>query len=124
MTEKSIIGFGKFTDLTVQNLLDFKKTRDIRWIYFNCSMLSFKDEILEWAGITSEYRIEKPGTNKELYYKLNEYHKNKMSGFLILKKSCHTKRVLKSKMKDNNRVDRMRFSKGSLQAINQGHKRF
>lgn len=124
MTEKSIIGFGKFTDLSVQNLIDMKKTREIRWIYFNCSMLSFKDNILDWAGIINEYRIEKPGTNKELYYQLNDEKKKRMSGFEIMKKGLHTNKVLKSRMKDNKRVDRFRFSKSSLQAINHGHKNF
>lgn len=124
MTEKSIIGFGKFTDLSVQNLIDMKKTREIRWIYFNCSMLSFQDNILDWAGIINEYRIEKPGTNKELYYKLNDEKKRIMSGFTILKKDSHTRKVLKSRMKDNRRAERFKFSKASLQAINHGHKNF
>jgi len=101
MTEKSIIGFGKFTDISVQNLIDMKKTREIRWIYFNCSLLSFKDNILDWAGITDEYRIEKPGTNKELYYQLNDEKKKKLSGFAILKKDCHTRKVLQQSFRSD-----------------------
>jgi len=121
MTEKSIIGFGKYTDLSVGNLLAQLKTKELRWIYYNCSMLSFMPNILDLIYITDEFKIQKPGTNKELGQQLNEICKKRMSGFTNFKIANHTRRVLKSKMTASRKVDNIRFSKGTLQRKNQGH---
>lgn len=120
MTEKSIIGFGRYTDLSVGNLLAMKKTRDLRWIYYNCSMLSFIPDILDKIGITEGYRIEKPGTDKEMGLMVNELARIRISGFMQLKKQLHAKKVLKSKMYDRINKDKIRYSKSAMQARNQG----
>ena len=59
--------FGhKFPGKTVQELIDDKKTGYLRWIYYNIQHMNFLPEVLDVLGITGEWLIEKPGTNKEL----------------------------------------------------------
>ena len=120
MTEKSIIGFGKYTDLTVRNLIDQRKTTELRWIYYNCSLLTFKPEILEFLGIVDEYVIEKPGKNPDMYEKLQQYKFSRMHGIDRLKSMNHSKKVHNSKFVGFIKKDSMFFSKANMQARNQG----
>jgi len=121
MTEKSVIGFGKYTDLRVQDLLNQRKTRDLRWIYYNCSLLTFMPNILEEIGVTEEHRIEKPGKNHDLGIELNEAKKKRILGFQKLKNQSHTRRVIKANNASRRFVDHIKYSKGSLVARNHGH---
>jgi len=67
MTRKSVIGFGKAFDRTVEDLIRIGKKRELCDIYFKCSHITFFDDILDEIGITEEWRIQKPGTNRERY---------------------------------------------------------
>lgn len=122
MTEKSIIGFGKFTDLTVQNLIDMRRTPELRWIYYNCSMLSFKDNILDFLGITDEFKIDKPGKDKEKFLQIQEEKDKKTCGFDKLKRKMHNTAIEKANYVGYMKRDRIYFSKSSMQAKNQGRK--
>ena len=65
MARKSEFTFGKWELYTVQQVLDLKGYRSLRWYYYNCSMVSFLPDILDELWITEEWRIEKPGTDPE-----------------------------------------------------------
>lgn len=67
MTEKSIIGIGKFRNETVGRLLKEKRYLDLVSIYYNLSHITFFDNILMELKITEEWRIQKPGENVEKY---------------------------------------------------------
>lgn len=72
LTGKSTLNFGKYKDSTVDTLIGMKKNKNLVSIYFKLSKITFIDNILDQLGITEEYRIEKPGTNKTLFRKFAE----------------------------------------------------
>lgn len=68
---------------TVQDLLDRKKQMQLIAAYYKLTTINYTDDILDELRITSEWKIEKPGSDKELYYKfLNEngYNKRRRGG--------------------------------------------
>ena len=71
LTRKSKLGFGKLRDVTIQHILDEKYYGKLSLIsaYFKLTTINFTDDILEELGIRAKYRIEKPSSNKNLYYK-------------------------------------------------------
>ena len=75
MTEKSKLGYGKFADYTVNDLLHcfgWKGKQYLRWSYFNLSNISFMDNILDELKIPEDMRIAKPGVDKEAWERLRE----------------------------------------------------
>jgi len=66
LTRKSFIGFGQYKYKTVDQVMALGKVVDIIDIYFNLSHITFFDDILDELKITQDWRIEKPGTDKEL----------------------------------------------------------
>jgi hypothetical protein len=70
LSRKSIMNFGKYFDLTVQQCIDTKKKQYLKWVYFNMSNITFMDEILDELKIPIEYRFDKPNKNSELGEKL------------------------------------------------------
>lgn len=61
--------------------------------------------------------------NQERMKKCNEYNLSKLSGFSIFKKEQHSNRKRKARMINNEIMDKKRYSKGILQAINHGRGR-
>lgn len=105
LTRKSKLGFWNFTNDTVQDLIDRKKHQDLISAYYKLSKINFLDDILDELKLTTEWRIEKPGTNEELYY-------------TFLEQSDYKKRL------KNTGADRLKrydwsMSKARLQNINQ-----
>lgn len=118
---KSILGFGKYHDLSVQEIYNLHNTRYLRWCYFNCSMISFNDEILEKLKIYDDYKIDKPGKDPELHEKLNSLIKSYMKREYILGAS-QKKKVMRKIRKA--KVDSYSFkvqTKNTLKNKNQGH---
>jgi len=70
LTEKSFLGFGRFRDTTVSDCLLRGKKVELVSIYFNMSHITFFDNILDDLKITPEWRIQKPGVDKEKGYEL------------------------------------------------------
>lgn len=115
LTRKSIIGFGKHSDMSVGQLIDFQKTPYLRWVYFNMSNIDFMPEILDEIHVPDEYRIANPGKKPEyadIVYDLNqdgisalEKHKNKLQrnassrvkGRLAVMNANYSKAYLRSK---------------------------
>ena len=64
---KSKMGFGKYADLTVQEIINMQRTSYLRAIYYNLEGISFLDEVLEKLRIIGpdhDYTIPKPGKNQ------------------------------------------------------------
>lgn len=125
LTKKSKLGFGRYADLTVQEVLDARATAYIRFLYYNYSGISFTEDILRRVHIINgafDNRIQKPGTNKELNDKLNG---------ILFNNSCHSVGAPRTMNKIRGRykvrykslieVEKRKFSKSSLQRINHGH---
>ncbi len=121
---KSVMGFGKYRELPVWKILDMGKTRYLRHIYYQCSNISFNEEILLKLKITNEWRITKPGTDKNMMDILDEH--------MLLNASTEGKRLYGiSKKNDSagkkNRAETKLYTRyesaKSLQSRNHGHKR-
>jgi hypothetical protein len=106
LTKKSTLKFGKYKDYTVEHLIGMKLQKNLISIYFKLSTITFVDEILDELGITEQYRIEKPSTNTELYYKflLEKYGEKKTPNKKLQKLIKETKPL----------------KKGFLQSLNHG----
>lgn len=62
LTDKSILGFGKYSNLKLRNIIDCDSNY-LLWIYFNVSRISFHKSVIKELGIKKEHFIEKPGMN-------------------------------------------------------------
>ena len=124
LTPKSMIMFGKFKDLTVQELLNMQKIRYLRWMYFFNSKINFTPEVLELLSITEVYIINKPGIDEEKYDALNEYQLSKICGLNKLKHEKHMRKIkrLTTERKAYN-LDTNVMTKRKLQNYNHGRRR-
>ena len=121
LAKKSILGFGKYADMTIKNLLDLNRTTYLRWIYYNMDMISFSNEILEEIKISDDFKIQKPGKAPEKHDLLNDILWDKIGSFNKFKQESHRKKVRKARAVNRSIVDKKRFSKANLTRINHGH---
>lgn len=123
MSYKSVVGFGKYKELTVQEIINLGHTAYLRYLYYNIEGISFVDDVLKDIGVYSDkydYRIEKPGKNPELGDELFNIKINNMS----FNNKSHFNKVnnirKNVKNRDFKRLDNKTFSKSNLQRWNQG----
>ena len=67
LTRKSKIRFGKWSEYTVQRMLDLGKRRVLVSYYFKYSSIDYQPEILDELRINKEHRIEKPNIDYDKY---------------------------------------------------------
>jgi len=129
LTERSLMKFGRHAELTVMELLALQRTRYLRWVYFNCSKITFTEEILCKIKISDEYRIEKPGVNRDyadalnnrLMQKLLKMSNDSGSVQVYCKIKGHAKKDYKQGLGRKYFSEKHKWTKGSLQARNHGH---
>lgn len=135
LARKSVLDFGKHEGRTVQQVLDLKHTRLLRWYYYNCSMISFLPDILDEIGITEEWRIDKPGKDPEKGDMLDRRKdaataKHRIESFengdlkemgRISHQMAKQRKRSKAKYIQFAKNDRKEFSKGNMAWKNQGH---
>lgn len=117
-TEKSKLGFGKYEDYFVGDILKINP-QYISWVYYNYEKVSFHARILELLGLEV---IPKPGTAPE---KHKDYLRRASQAFTQEQRRnghykfvCVEKKRAKAKLC---RVEReVNLSKAELQAINHG----
>ena len=114
--------FGKYADLTVNSLLNLKKTRYLRWVYFNCSMITFTDDILEEIKIPKDFIIEKPGKNPEKHEELNKIHDVNIHGLTKYILNAKNKKAKKGAEIGRLKREQIYFSKSSMARYNRGHR--
>ena len=137
LTRKSTLKFGKFHDLTVQNVPDSQNMKGrslLRFYYFNSSKISFIDDLLDELNIPPELRIPKPGNvtpdewrvinrnihviESEKYHALPEIERKRVSGL----EKKERKQVSKHNEIILNKYDRGVHSKSELMNNNRNHK--
>jgi len=70
MTYKSIIGFGKYAEMSISMLMPLQEGRQyLRWAYFHLEKINYIDDILKELRM-EKYVIEKPGTSEEMFAKM------------------------------------------------------
>jgi hypothetical protein len=121
---KSILGFGKYKFLSVQQIFDLGHTAYLRYIYYNVEGISFNTEILTKIHVINnnyDNRIEKPGTNPELCKKMNHIMFNLMCDRM---NANHAKNKVtfgsKKKIFETINYEKRHYSKQSMQRRNQG----
>ena len=110
LTYRSYLKYGKYGKYRIQRLLNLKRDAEMIRGYFKLSSIDFIPELLTELGITEEYRIVKPGTDKIMYKH-------------FLENGTH--RVRKPmKAKDKNSIDYVHtyvISRDKNRRRNQGH---
>lgn len=136
MARKSVFEGGTCDNCSVQQMLNLKAWKTLRWIYYNCSNISFLPDILDEIGITEEWRIAKPGTDKEKGRELDQkFHErfNKMLSSIshedptkaigIYKRTMRrSKAISQFRISQFRNHDRSIFNKGAMQRRNHGHR--
>lgn len=64
LTFKSIIGFGNYKDITVQDMCNLHRHGELIDIYYNLGNIDFTDEVKKELCINERRSIKKPGTDK------------------------------------------------------------
>jgi hypothetical protein len=125
LTLKSKLGFGKYSDLTISEIIDLNHQQYLRYCYYKFESINFTIDILETIGVIKaghDNRIEKPGTNEPLFRELNEKFISssyKNNGRIQTDRSLRV--GAKIKLKTSIERDKIRYSKQSLQSRNHGH---
>ena len=120
LTKKSKIGWGKFANNTVGEMIEARHFNELLWLYYNIQWLTYADELLDELKIFKEFRIPKPGINPDMHQKrivnfLNFATDGK--GALIMYNRKRKKARFNLKMMEDKEV----LSKQKLQAYNHGH---
>lgn len=101
------MGFGKYKDKTVQEMIDLRRTLDLISPYYKLTSINYTEDILNELKITEKYRIEKPSANKEMYYKFLEEN-----GYKLKQRGVYGADIMKKESK--------RLTKAQLQGMNHG----
>ena len=121
LTKKSRIFYGKYEGVRVGDVLNLgiQGIAYLRWSYYNQSMISFSDEILDEIKITTEFRINKPGKDGR---KLFEFRDNVLSEEERILEYRVKRGIQKDKIKSRNIKSNFKNNKKALQLKNQGHR--
>lgn len=112
LSRKSVIGFGSFRDLSVQQLLDTGRKFQLTEMYYQLDKITFLDDILEELNITDDWRIEKPGKH---YQKFKAFKYN-------LFKNMSDEQISISRLK-NSQI-RKRQSRGKISKVAISNQKF
>jgi hypothetical protein len=122
LTGKSKLHFGKYAGLSIDQIINLGHTAYLRGLYFNISSINFTDEILNKIYIGDEFKITKPGINKDfelLCFKRVFGTAGKNKRYRI---ASQLKKNRKINFYNYDKKDRIKFSKASLTRRNHGHK--
>ena len=122
-TEKSVLGFGRYRDLTVGDIIIMDASY-IAFVYYTCSKVSFHKDILELLKLTP---IEKPGKNPDLlaswkkeYSASLPFTEEERKHYFYIRKNVQKRKAAK-KLERVERYENKTTNKGWLQSINHGH---
>ena len=132
LTRKSNIGFGDYKDMTIQNLLDLKRHKNLLEIYYFFRNIDYMPDILDELHIKNERVIDKKlqqdeRVKKEYYFFisccLNDIYNDRVAKYgsnIVLGKSIKEKKFYKLLQKNQeNALNRTIYSKGAQRSKNQ-----
>jgi hypothetical protein len=67
MTLRSVIGFGRYPELSVQELINLNKHSELIKMYYGLEKIDFDDEVKEILQIRGDRIIPKPSKSWEVY---------------------------------------------------------
>ena len=59
VTKKSILGFGSYQDVSIQNMIDMRMEKELLHIYYTCRNIDFCQELKDELCISGEREINK-----------------------------------------------------------------
>lgn len=83
MTRKSLIGFGDFKDLTVQNLIDTLRHKELLSLYYTCRNIDFNEELIAELKIDKVFRIDKKNKRQDRWIKESNKYINQCLYLII-----------------------------------------
>lgn len=112
---RSIIGFGQYRELTVQDLIQLNKHSELIKMYYGLEKIDFNDEVKDQLEIRHERVIQKPGKDwdmyrKNIYQMIDEiadmnrtFHKDNPARFALLheKKAAQKNYVVSNCIRQN-----------------------
>lgn len=132
LTRKSLIKFGAYSDLTVQNLLDTHRYKELLHIYYTCRNIDFNQDLKDELCISGEREIDKKIKKEERYIEKTYQYIGWCMKEMIDKKSEQQTFIdgrMMYKIKQNKKkqtaqregyLKRTIYSKGAMQRKNQG----
>lgn len=93
LTRKSIIGFGNLKDLTVQNLIDMARHKELLNIYYFFRNIDFTEDIIQELKIDKIYKIDKKNKSDERYIENSNNYIYQCIG-LILNENKENKEIM------------------------------
>jgi hypothetical protein len=122
LTRKSILGFGRFRNDTIQGLIDSGHADYLRFVYFYLNDITFVDDILKEIDVYRDnefdFRINKPGANPGAIEEINKRIRTKEEQE---KASRIARRAISKDIYSKINIERKVFSKSNLQRRNQNH---
>lgn len=67
LTFKSKLGFGKYKNMTVIEMIGAKQHKHLTSSYYKLSKINFSEEVLLALNISEEFRMKKPSTDLTKY---------------------------------------------------------
>lgn len=123
LTRLSSMKFGQYKDLRVQELLDLKRYRYLRWCYYCCSGITFTEDILEEIGIIKF--IDKPGKDETFFEeecRIKDSNQENLTGVTKIIYQRKVNKIVKGKMANLTNNQNANPSRKSMQWKNHGHK--
>lgn len=131
LTRKSILGFGNFKDVSIQNMIDMRMERELLHIYYTCRNIDFCQDLKDELCISGEREINKKEKQEERYIKktytyiawclkemLNK--RGEEQNEINKKQMYKTQQYKKKQVVQRQRVlSGTKFSKGALRSKNQ-----
>ena len=119
LTEKSVVGFGKYADMTIHDVLCVDEEYVV-WLYAAKEKISLCRALKERFGLPD---IPKPGVNMQVFYD----YKDRISAQFTAEERMHG--AFKKKMGKRAEARailcdvkrQVTFTKGELQSMNHGH---
>lgn len=133
LTKKSVIGFGLYKDMTVQNMIDTCNVYELLSIYYTCRNIDFNQDLKDELCIFGEREIDKKKPSESRYVENGRLYQKLCMRDIIDKKDEETRQkekgirrkfAFEKKRRRKNREKILRgtvFSKGAMQARNHGH---
>jgi hypothetical protein len=120
---KSQMKFGEYADMTVQMVFDLGENEKQRlaWYYYNSSMISYLDDVLDALGIVGDLRIDKPSKEHGLFRKWIAIRKEHWTDEQRMSVANKRTGLQNRRRKQGNKLSNSHYTGRALQLKNHGH---
>jgi len=127
----SVMDFGKYLDMTVQQVCDLHHENYLIWCYYNLDRIGFVDDVLNHLYITDDFVINKPGKTPDKRIEAIE-HRNKIiyaddTDLDRMKRRSHLDKQRRMHAENTEQLERFKnqriFQKGISSSMNPANSR-